>query len=169
MTLFDEPKPWMLPVPAPERHQPGMRHLRLVVRGKPIQQGDLNWSPKSRRLYHANAAELKPWRAHIGDVAAMAMRAVPDSHYWHAFDGDLAVRFVFTFEPPKTVKRRSPNVPPDFDKLTRAVCDALTDAHVWVDDARVVEAAVLKVYAGRHPQALDTAGLIAHIWELADA
>lgn len=36
---------------------------------------------------------------------------------------------------------------PDLDKLTRAVFDALTDAHIWHDDAQVVGLVATKRYA----------------------
>ena len=39
-----------------------------------------------------------------------------------------------------------PIKPPDLDKLVRAVCDSLTDAEVWEDDAQLVRLTCEKHY-----------------------
>jgi Holliday junction resolvase RusA-like endonuclease len=46
---------------------------------------------------------------------------------------------------PRTVKREHPTVPPDLDKLIRAVLDGLT-AIAYVDDSQVVEIYAKKIY-----------------------
>jgi Holliday junction resolvase RusA-like endonuclease len=48
---------------------------------------------------------------------------------------------------PKTVKRLHPTVPPDLDKLIRAVLDAMT-AIAYLDDGQVTEINAVKVYGG---------------------
>lgn len=58
----------------------------------------------------------------------------------------VSVRITFFMPRPKTVKRHMPTVPPDIDKLCRAVLDALTDAGVWVDDSQVVDLGATKIY-----------------------
>lgn len=50
----------------------------------------------------------------------------------------------------KTVTRRFPITKPDIDKLLRAVCDGITDAGVWKDDAQVIRVVMEEVY-GRAP------------------
>lgn len=40
---------------------------------------------------------------------------------------------------------------PDASKLLRAVEDALTDAHIWVDDSQVTSCGVVKQYATGEP------------------
>jgi crossover junction endodeoxyribonuclease RusA len=40
-----------------------------------------------------------------------------------------------------------PTSRPDLDKLLRAICDALTAAGAWADDAQLVTLATTKVYA----------------------
>jgi Holliday junction resolvase RusA-like endonuclease len=46
-------------------------------------------------------------------------------------------------------------VPPDLDKLTRAVLDGLTRAGVWADDGQVVELRATKCYDDDHPPGVD--------------
>lgn len=59
-------------------------------------------------------------------------------------------------------KRRKtfPSRKPDIDKLLRSTLDALTEAGVFTDDARVVEFTRLaKVFPGEDPEALDAPGV----------
>lgn len=75
----------------------------------------------------------------------------------------VSVRITFFIPHPKTVKRHMPTVPPDIDKLCRAVLDALTDAGVWADDSQVVDLGATKVYAtGHHIGAHITVEGLAH-------
>ena len=66
---------------------------------------------------------------------------------------------------PKAVKHQARK--PDLSKLVRATEDALTDAGVWEDDARVVGFAnTRKVFAGgSDPDALPVPGAVIRIWE----
>jgi Holliday junction resolvase RusA-like endonuclease len=58
---------------------------------------------------------------------------------------------------------------PDLSKLIRSTEDALTDAGVWTDDARVVAYhQPRKVYAGSaDPDALHTPGAVIRVWRVA--
>ena len=61
--------------------------------------------------------------------------------------GPVRVRMVFTLPRPAAAKKREyPHTKPDLSKLVRATEDALTDAGVWEDDARVVELTAAKAY-----------------------
>lgn len=86
----------------------------------------------------------KPWRNLVSDNARIAMTR----EKFTQFDKDVpvSVRITFLMPRPKTVKRHMPTVPPDVDKLCRAVLDALTDAGVWVDDSQVVDLGATKIY-----------------------
>ena len=56
---------------------------------------------------------------------------------------------LFILPRPKTVapnKRVLPIVPPDIDKLVRAVADSLTNARVWSDDSNVCKLEAYKIY-----------------------
>lgn len=87
----------------------------------------------------------KPWRNLVSDNARIAMTREKSTQ----FDKDVpvSVRITFLMPRPKTVKRHMPTVPPDIDKLCRAVLDALTDVGVWVDDSQVVDLRATKIYA----------------------
>lgn len=87
----------------------------------------------------------KPWRNLVSDNARIAMTR----EKFTQFDKDVPVSVCITFlmPRPKTVKRHMPTVPPDIDKLCRAVLDALTDVGVWVDDSQVVNLEATKIYA----------------------
>lgn len=53
---------------------------------------------------------------------------------------------------PKTVKRDFPIVPPDTDKLLRAVGDGIGQSGViWGDDSQIVEIVASKSYADAQP------------------
>jgi crossover junction endodeoxyribonuclease RusA len=47
-----------------------------------------------------------------------------------------------------------PSVMPDLDKLVRCVCDAITDAGLWRDDAQVVSIIAAKRYTNANPGVL---------------
>lgn len=87
----------------------------------------------------------KPWRNLVSDNARIAMTR----EKFTQFDKDVpvSVHITFLMPRPKTVKRHTPTVPPDIDKLCRAVLDALTDVGVWVDDSQVVDLGATKIYA----------------------
>lgn len=159
-----------------------MGHVRLVVRGDPVPQGSMvgfaSRNPGHRGVVTvkpSNEAKLKPWRAHVAKVAVRAM-LTPEGGLRQPLDGPLAVRMVFTLTRPATITRLDPSVPPDVDKLARAVMDALGQGadrqrtgKVWADDARVINLAAEKAYPGLHPEALDWPGVLIHVWQLADA
>jgi Holliday junction resolvase RusA-like endonuclease len=44
-----------------------------------------------------------------------------------------------------------PTVAPDLDKLTRCICDAITDAGLWKDDSQVVYIQAAKRYVTEKP------------------
>jgi len=83
--------------------------------------------------------KVGPWRAAVLEAVA------PLS--FEPFSGSVGIEIVFWLEKPKSVKRDLPTVPPDLDKLVRGLFDALTLAHVWTDDAIVIEVKSWKFYA----------------------
>jgi len=52
---------------------------------------------------------------------------------------------------------------PDLSKLVRSTEDALTEAGIWKDDARVVECFASKRYPNEGPDALDVPGCVIEI------
>lgn len=143
--------------------------LVLAVVGTPAPQGS------KRHVGHGvmveSSAKVKPWR--------LAVEYAASSHMAHPLliDEPVRVQMVFTFLRPKghfrtgknaeLIRDGMPTQPqgmPDLSKLIRSTEDALTDAGVWRDDARVVSIQAAKVYAGEHPDALDVPGAVIRIW-----
>src|SRR5687768_10095622 len=130
----------------------------IVVYGTPGPQGSKKVvghtaptakSKHGRAILVESSKKVKPWRADV-KAAAEQMRAgaVP-------IDQAISLRMVFTMPKPTgapKVKRTFPMRMPDLSKLARSTEDALTEAGIWRDDARVVEYSRLaKVFPGEDP------------------
>jgi Holliday junction resolvase RusA-like endonuclease len=89
-----------------------------------------------------SSPKLPAWRKAVSDAVIQAMQ---DSGDLSKFDGAVKLEAVFYLTRKKTVTRPYPTVPPDVDKLTRALLDACKA--VWTDDALVVRLEVSKKYA----------------------
>ena len=89
-----------------------------------------------------SSPKLPAWRKAVSDAVIQAMQ---DSGDLSKFDGAVKVEAVFYLTRKPSVKREWPIVPPDVDKLTRALLDACKA--VWTDDALVVRLEVSKKYA----------------------
>jgi Holliday junction resolvase RusA-like endonuclease len=89
------------------------------------------------RVIHSQGSALAVWRSTIG-LAAKQQHA-------KLIEGPVGIKLDFYMLKPRTVKRDMPTVPPDLDKLIRAVLDALTGI-VYLDDAQVVEIQATKSY-----------------------
>ena len=116
--------------------------VSFFVAGTPVPQGSKTAFVVGKRavLTDANKDKLKPWRAEVTRVAGEAWAGR------ESLAGAVSVEVRFVFERPKTVKRDTPHVKPDIDKLLRALFDGVTDAKVWLDDAQVVRVTATKVY-----------------------
>lgn len=129
-----------------------MTSVTLTVYGRPAPKGSL------RALGAGRATEsnpnVVPWRAAI-TAAALAQPV-------RNLDGALWVVITLTVPKPKTSKDIGPitRASGDVDKHLRCVLDALQDATVIVDDARVVLATVGKVWPGQALDALDSPGAV---------
>lgn len=82
-----------------------------------------------------------------------AVRATAVEQGTEMLTGPVRVVLAFALPKPKAAERGPRRYPigrnaGDVDKLTRAVFDALTDAHVWADDSQVCQAKVSKDYPG---------------------
>lgn len=111
----------------------------------------------------------KVWRANV-TLAAKAVRAKLGGR----MTGPVVVEATFVLARPLghygtgrnagTLRPSAPEYPtvkPDADKLVRMILDALTDADLWEDDARVVDLDVRKRYPS--PDTLDRPGVILHV------
>lgn len=120
--------------------------LQFSVPGEPKPQG----SKRGFVTKHGKVAlveqagkPLKEWR---NTIATCATRARIE-HGWEAYtQGPIGVSLVFAMRKPIRPRFPTPAFRPDIDKLTRAVLDGLTDAHVWQDDGQVVSLRVEKIY-----------------------
>lgn len=91
----------------------------------------------------AKKMKFAEWRAAVMDEGRR--QAVVHG----TLDGELHAQFTFYLAKPKTAPKWKEwvSTTPDFDKLARAVCDALKLSTLIVDDSRIVECLVVKRYA----------------------
>lgn len=133
--------------------------LQIVVYGNPAPQGSKKFVGivNGHGMMVESSKKVKPWRQDV-KAAAIAVRngSAP-------LDGPLVARMVFTVPKPASAPKRRrtwPDKKPDVSKLVRSTEDALTDAGIWRDDARVVEyERVAKVFPGEDPEALEVPGV----------
>ena len=146
-----------------------MTLFSVAVYGTPAPQGS------KRHVGHGvmveSSKKLQPWRDAVRSDAATA-------HAGPALDGELFADMVFSFARPRSHYRTGRNAhllregaptrpasPPDLSKLARSTEDALKDAGVIVDDARIVEYGRLaKVYVDSDRDALAKPGVVIRIY-----
>jgi Holliday junction resolvase RusA-like endonuclease len=116
-----------------------MRSIAFRVYGLPGPQG----SKAFKGMSHAGHAillesskKVKPWRT---AVSFAARDAIDQREPWAPLDGPLTVTMFFYLPRPKSAPKHVlyPTKYPDLSKLIRSTEDAMTDASVWADDARV--------------------------------
>lgn len=126
-----------------------IRLIRLLVFGKPIQQGSKRSLGPGRPWVEDNKEQLEPWREQIASAARSAETGM--------LTGALQVGLTFYFKYRKS-DLRADGTPrlgapaykittPDVDKLARAALDGLTAGGVWVDDQQVAVLVCEKRYA----------------------
>lgn len=148
-----------------------MSSIKIVVYGSPAPQGSKKFVGVAKSTGRGILAEMskkvKPWRQ---DVKAAAIAARNGAS---PLDGPLRVRMVFTLPKPASAPKRRrtwPDKRPDLSKLLRSTEDALTDAGVIADDARIVGFDRLeKVFPNEDPEALEAPGVRIEIYQLGAA
>lgn len=137
----------------------------IVVYGTPAPQGSKSFkglAKSGRAILVESSQKVRPWRQDV-KLAAQQVRAdlgLP------VLDEPLLVRMTFTLPKPVSAPKRRrvyPSKLPDLSKLVRSTEDALTDAGIWRDDARVIECAAAKRYPGEGQDALDAPGCVIEI------
>ena len=92
---------------------------------------------------------VKSWSQLVAEGANRALAALPTSDRG-VLDGPVRLTLAFYLPRPKKYQRRGVPVAhltaPDWDKLSRAISDALTHV-VYRDDKQIVEAVIGKFYA----------------------
>lgn len=130
----------------------------ITVYGAPAPQGSKSFkgmAKNGRAILAESSKRVKPWREDVKAAAELVRKGADP------LDCPVRVEMVFTLPKPLSAPKRKPTFPcrlPDLSKLIRSTEDALTQAGIWRDDARVVEVLALKVYPGEHPLALESTG-----------
>lgn len=143
--------------------------MRIIVFGHPAPQGSKRFVGvhAGKGVMVESSKRVKPWRQDV-KAAAIAARngATP-------MDGPLVARMVFTMPKPKSAlksRRTFADRKPDLSKLIRSTEDALTDAGLIADDARIVEySRVAKVFPNEDPDALEAPGVLIVITRMGEA
>ena len=145
--------------------------IQITVYGSPAPQGSKSFKGMSKSG-HAILAEsskaVKPWREAVKYAALERTRPPNHPDGFAPLPGPLLVEITFTLAKPKSApksRRTWPDKKPDLSKLVRSTEDALTDAGVWQDDARVIDCHARKVFPGEHPKALHIPGAVIEITE----
>ena len=135
-----------------------MNALTIEVFGDPVPQGSKRVFPVYRgkgehreftgkvAVTDNAGARLAEWRQAIV-VAARA--AMVDSA---PLEGPLWISLEFSLRQPKRPKFPHPATRPDYEKLARAVGDALKAAGVYRDDGQIVTASIRKRYTAESPK-----------------
>lgn len=135
--------------------------ITIIVYGSPAPQGSKKFVGVSKRtgrgIMVESSKRLRPWREDVKGTALAVRNGAPP------LDGPLLGRMVFTLPKPKSAprtRRTWPDKKPDVSKLVRSTEDALKDAGIYTDDARIVEySRVAKVFPGEDPEALEAPGV----------
>ena len=128
-----------------------MQEVSFFVPGVPVPQGSKNAGVRGGRAYMWEANKKhKPWRDKVTAEATKHLGAFGK-------DTPVEVHAIFVFDRPKSVtvkKRPRMSVKPDLDKLMRSICDSISKAGVWGDDARMVKLVTQKLYPNETSLAL---------------
>ncbi len=133
--------------------------LVITVRSLPAPQGSKRHVGKGVMI--ESSKQVKPWR---DAVRLAAIEEMGDA--WTMLDEPVELRVTFYFTRPKAHYRTGKNAhllrdaapayphgKPDCSKLVRSTEDALTEAGVWRDDARITTIVAGKRY-GTYPGAI---------------
>lgn len=152
--------------------------IEITVYGTPAPQGSKRFvghAKSGRGILIESSKAVKPWREAVKFAALEAMEAGSlsvGSPCNGALVGAVRVCMAFTLPKPKSApkgRKTWPDRKPDLSKLIRSTEDALTDAGVWEDDARVVGCDASKYYPGEGLNALDRPGAIIRILPCGEA
>jgi crossover junction endodeoxyribonuclease RusA len=115
--------------------------IQVFAPGIPQPQGSKNAFRRGNKIVLVEANKNLPaWRRLVTEKLEAA------NYSCQPLTGAVSLDVMFFMPRPKTVKRELPTVPPDLDKLIRAINDSATDAGIIEDDSQVVEIVAYKVY-----------------------
>lgn len=134
--------------------------VEFAVYGTPAPQGSKRHVGGGRMI--ESSRKVKPWRQDV-KAAAEAWIAAHGGAQWSPIDGPILARMVFTLPKPASAPKSRKTWAmrkPDLSKLIRSTEDALTDAGLIRDDARIVDyGRAAKVFPGEDPEALRAPGV----------
>lgn len=123
------------------------RNLIIVAYGRPAPQGSKHGGNVGQMM--ESSRFLPAWRGRV-TAAAISARAGRRRGKWVTATGPVSIEIAVT-------QTRNPTSPPDWDKLARAICDSLTTAGVYRDDAQIIDGRLRKLKLGE-PGALSKTG-----------
>jgi crossover junction endodeoxyribonuclease RusA len=121
--------------------------IAFDVIGRPSPQGSKKSIGNNR--FVESSKYLPAWR----NAVKIAAEDAVITEGWARVSGPVELEVMFYLDRPSTVsqaKRPYPTVPPDCDKLLRAVGDSLTGV-VYDDDAQICRVLAWKTYADTRP------------------
>lgn len=142
--------------------------LEIIVYGIPAPQGSKRFvghAKNGRGIMVESSAAVKPWREATKTAAVEADIKLLESGKTLT-GGPVEVEMIFTLPKPKSApktRRTWPDRKPDLSKIIRSTEDAITDAGVWDDDARVISLRARKCYPNEGTDALDRPGAVIRI------
>lgn len=118
--------------------------ITFFVPGVPAPQGSKTAKcVNGKAIMWEASAKVKEWRATVTATAQIQMIA----KHIETITDPVELVLDFRLPKPKSVKRDTPDVKPDLDKLVRAVGDALTKSQIYKDDALVIALSASKSYS----------------------
>ncbi len=134
--------------------------LTITVYGLPAPQGSKRHVGNGVMI--ESSKNVKPWRLAVKHAALDQTDHLAGAF----FTGAVAVEMIFTMPKPKSTPKGRfwPDRKPDLSKLVRSTEDALTDAGVWEDDARVINCVASKTFPNAGVGALHIPGARIRIW-----
>ena len=133
--------------------------VELVVYGTPAPQGSKRFMglKGGKGILVESSKAVKPWREAVKSAGIDHWRGA----HFAPLQGAVEVEMTFTLQKPKSAPKTRQTFPdrkPDLSKLVRSTEDALSDAGIWEDDARVIKCIARKVYPNEGPGALAIPG-----------
>jgi len=121
-----------------------MKRISFEVLGRPVPQGSMtasyNRKTNTSHVHHVQGAALAQWRASLRLAAKDA-----GAEIW---EGPVQIIVIFGVYKAAYPKRTHPVIPPDLDKLVRALLDALTGV-CYTDDKQVISLYAGKVFGAK--------------------
>jgi Holliday junction resolvase RusA-like endonuclease len=139
--------------------------IEFCVIGLPGPQGSKRHVGNGRMIESSD--KVRPWREAVKWTAYEYRKRIGAP----MIIGPVVLEVTFTLPKPKGAPKRRriwPDKKPDLSKLVRSTEDALTEAAVWEDDARVVRTISDKTYPNEHPHALDVPGAVIRIYPMTE-